>query len=156
MGYKLLLYHHRFFSSSTLSGHSAHLHPNDNPLRDCNHDDFDFQKVGPHEPSPEDYQAKLSLVINSSYQNDYEKNHKATGISKPSILSMLKYMLLVPQCLMVDLMHLFCLNVGELLIPLWQGSLKCHNQTDSVASWDWAKLTGPTWEEHGQLVAAAT
>jgi hypothetical protein len=25
-----------------------------------------------------------------------------------------------------------------------------------VASWDWAKLTGPTWEEHGQLVAAAT
>jgi hypothetical protein len=52
-------------------------------------------------------------------------------------------------------MHLLCLNIGELLIPLWRGQLKC-NPSDSKDNWDWAKLVDDTWIEHGKLVAEAT
>jgi hypothetical protein len=50
-------------------------------------------------------------------------------------------------------MHLLFINLGELLIPLWRGSLPCES-TDSKISWDWATLVANTWSEHGKLVAA--
>jgi hypothetical protein len=52
-------------------------------------------------------------------------------------------------------MHLFGLNMGELLIPVWRGTFKCES-TDDKATWDWATLVGATWQSHGKLVAAAT
>jgi len=45
------------------------------------------------------------------------------------------------------------LNIGELLIPIWHGTLKCE-LTDDKATWDWATLVGETWLTHGKLVAA--
>ncbi|KAF8154953.1 hypothetical protein B0H34DRAFT_660517 [Crassisporium funariophilum] len=52
-------------------------------------------------------------------------------------------------------MHLFGMNMGELLIPVWRGTFKCES-TDDKATWDWATLVGDTWQSHGKLVAAAT
>jgi hypothetical protein len=52
-------------------------------------------------------------------------------------------------------MHLLTTNLGELLIPLWRGELKCE-ATDNKADWDWVVLTGDIWLNHGKLVAAAT
>ncbi|KAH8987683.1 hypothetical protein EDB86DRAFT_2808718 [Lactarius hatsudake] len=52
-------------------------------------------------------------------------------------------------------MHLLFLNLGELLIPLWRGTLKC-DPADNQLTWDWATLTGDVWQTHGQLVANAT
>ncbi|KAF8154160.1 hypothetical protein B0H34DRAFT_861033 [Crassisporium funariophilum] len=140
------------------NGHyfAAHLRPNNNPVSDCNHPDFDFKNI-PFASSPDKYQANLLTVVNSRDQTDYERNRKQTGISKPSILSGLKasLMLPIPRCFTVDLMHLFCINIGELLIPIWRGTFKC-DPSDNKDSWDWATLTGQVWVEHGKLVASST
>ena len=141
------------------SGHycAAHLCPNESILEDSNHADYNFRSPPTDIPSVEDYRTNLTKVINSSTQAEYERNRKLTGISKPSILSGLhpERSLPIPRCFTIDLMHLLFINLGELLIPLWHGLLPCES-TDDRASWDWAKLVGNTWVEHGKLVAAAT
>lgn len=140
------------------SGHycAAHLCPNNYTIGDCRHPDYNFRSQ-PQGLSPESYSAKVSKVVDSLDQVEYERNRKSTGISKPSILSGLnsKLMLPVPKCFTVDLMHLLFINLGELLIPLWRGQFRC-DPTDSKDTWDWAVLTSDTWTEHGKLVAAAT
>ena len=127
------------------SGHyyAAHLRPNENLIEDNDHPDVDLRTITP--ASPATYHQNLSKIINSVDQNEYEKNRKLTGISKPSILSGLnsRFMFPIPLCFTVDLMHLLCINLGELLIPLWRGTLKCES-TDDKASWDWAKLIWPS------------
>jgi hypothetical protein len=52
-------------------------------------------------------------------------------------------------------MHLFGLNIGDLLISVWRGTFKCES-TDDKVTWDWATLVGDNWKSHGKLVAAAT
>jgi hypothetical protein len=127
-----------------LSGHycAAHLWPNRTDLgENCSHLDYDFVR-DPTAPSPQVYIENLNKVINSQDQTDYERNRKLTGISKPSIISGLdaRLTLPVPQCFTVDLMHLFFINLGELLIPLWRGTLRCDS-TDEKATWDQAPRT---------------
>ncbi|KIM35961.1 hypothetical protein M413DRAFT_78832 [Hebeloma cylindrosporum] len=139
------------------SGHyyAAHLRPNGYTGSGCDHPDIDIRNLS--KPSPEIYEAQLKKIILSADQADYEKKRKETGISKPSIVSGLvkRYTLSIPLCFSVDLMHLLCINIGELLLPLWRGQIKCDSNDDK-GSWDWAKLVGETWVEHGQLVANAT
>lgn len=136
------------------SGHyySVHLQPNGTN----NQHDFDLRNPIERE-STEKYQENLAKVVNSRDQNDYERNRKYTGISKPSIISGLypDFTIPVPQCFSVDLMHLISINLGELLLPLWRGTLKCES-TDDISTWDWATLTGAIWQNHGRLVADAT
>jgi hypothetical protein len=139
------------------TGHyyAVHLRPNDYTVRDCNHHDIDIRNL--NSPSSVDYQQDLFKVVSSRDQNDYEKNRKETGISKPTILSGLvtDLMVPVPRCFPLDLMHLIFINLGELLIPLWRGTMKC-DITDSPSSWEWATLTGDAWLTHGKVVADAT
>ena len=52
-------------------------------------------------------------------------------------------------------MHLI-MNLAELLISHWRGTMPFDRTTDSKLTWDWATLTGDTWIQHGKLVAAAT
>jgi hypothetical protein len=142
------------------SGHylAIHLWPNGINADDCNHPDFNFRDpYGIQHDSTQTYNEKILKVVASRDQADYEQNRKSTGISKPSIISGLdpRFTLPVPQCFTIDLMHLLCINLGELLIPLWRGALKCE-ASDDKTSWDWAVLTGDTWKEHGKLVASAT
>lgn len=140
------------------TGHyfAAHLRPVGDNADDCNHADYNFHS-SPQHPSVETYQANISKVIASQHQTGYERNRKITGLSKPSIISGLDSTkcISVPYCFTVDLMHLLTLNLGELLIPLWRGELKCET-TDNKADWDWVVLTGDKWQNHGKLVAAAT
>ncbi|RXW21887.1 hypothetical protein EST38_g3961 [Candolleomyces aberdarensis] len=137
------------------AGHyyAAHLRPNFSSVGDCDHPDFDLR----HTPDPtvEKYQADLKLVIESSTQAAYERARLASGISRPSLISALKYSLPPPKCFTVDLMHLLLNNIPELMLSIWRGNMKCEVETDSKLSWDWATLTGKPWEEHGQLVAEA-
>jgi len=51
--------------------------------------------------------------------------------------------------------HYLCINIRELLIPLWRGQLKCDSNDDKD-TWDWVKLIGDVWTQHGKLVAEAT
>ena len=77
--------------------------------------------------------------ILSTNQSDYKKNCKETRISKPSILSGLieGLMFPIPGCFLLDLMHLLFINLDELLIPLWQGTLQCDSM-DNISNWAWA------------------
>jgi hypothetical protein len=56
----------------------------------------------------------------------------------------------------MDVMHLIALNDPDLLIGLWHASpqLKVY-APDSKASWDWAVLVGPVWDDHGRTIAMA-
>jgi hypothetical protein len=139
------------------SGHyyAAHLRPNNYTVAGCDHPDIDIRNLS--KPSPEVYETQLAKVVQATDQNDYEKKRKETGISKPSILSGLvkSLTLRIPLCFSIDLMHLLCINIGELLIPLWRGQLKC-DPSDNKDTWDWAMLVDDTWIEHGKKVAEAT
>ena len=142
------------------TGHyfASHLRPNESVIEDSNHPDFQFHADETGQIPPcEVYLENLNKVLASRNQTDYEKNWKLTGISKPSILSGLSpaHSLPVPRCFIIDLMHLLFINLGELLIPLWRGTLSC-DPLDDRSLWDWATLTGDTWLEHGKLVADAT
>ncbi|KAF9037969.1 hypothetical protein BJ165DRAFT_1407912 [Panaeolus papilionaceus] len=119
--------------------------------------DFDFRNPAALEPHLKKYDANIEKILRSTTQGEYEENRKDTGLSKLSLLSGLdqELMLPVPSCFSVDLMHLIFINLGELLIPLWCGTLLCE-PSDNKGTWDWATLTGDTWAEHGQLVADAT
>ncbi|KAI0310279.1 hypothetical protein OF83DRAFT_1070776 [Amylostereum chailletii] len=53
-------------------------------------------------------------------------------------------------------MHLVCLNLSDLHIGLWRGTLTC-DPTDSKSLWDWAILGDKAvWEAHGILIVSAT
>ncbi|EMD33759.1 hypothetical protein CERSUDRAFT_67897 [Gelatoporia subvermispora B] len=52
-------------------------------------------------------------------------------------------------------MHLASLNITDLFLNLWRGSLEC-DKNDNKNTWDWAVLQGDVWQEHGDAVAKAT
>ncbi|KAH9913479.1 uncharacterized protein BXZ73DRAFT_55508 [Epithele typhae] len=53
-------------------------------------------------------------------------------------------------------MHLISLNIPDLVISLFRGSVKCY-RPDDKATWDFAVLKDDeVWAAHGQLVADAT
>ena len=135
--------------------YAVHLCPNGYAGSGCDHPNIDIRNLS--RPSPEIYKAQLEKVVLATDQANYEKKQKETGISKPSIVSGLvkKYMLPIPLCFSVDLMHLICINTRELIIPLWHGQLKC-DLNDNKETWDWVTLVGETWVEHGKLVANTT
>ncbi|EAU82543.2 hypothetical protein CC1G_11002 [Coprinopsis cinerea okayama7 len=137
------------------AGHyyAAHSLPNNYTVATCQHPDVNVATLDT--PTPEIYKQNLQLVTQTHTQTAFEEARLKTGISKPSILSGLKYLLPIPRCFSVDLMHLLFINCGELLIPLWRGTLS-HDKTDHPSTWPWRCLVDDTWIQHGKLVAAAT
>lgn len=103
------------------------------------------------------YQANLRDVITAPNATQYKKRRLEAGISKPSIfLGFPTHSTLgVPVCFRLDIMHLGSLNLPDILINLWRGTLDC-DKGDSRSSWDWAVLQGDTWKSHGKVIAAAT
>ena len=53
-----------------------------------------------------------------------------------------------------DIMHLAVLNLTDLMISLWRGTIDCTT-LDNKSTWDWAVLQGDIWQQHGKAVAAA-
>ncbi|KAI0292314.1 hypothetical protein BC826DRAFT_885613, partial [Russula brevipes] len=51
-------------------------------------------------------------------------------------------------------MHLGALNLSDLMISLWRGTIDC-NRPDDRYTWTWAVLRGDVWQEHGKAVADA-
>ncbi|TEB30690.1 hypothetical protein FA13DRAFT_1755066 [Coprinellus micaceus] len=50
-------------------------------------------------------------------------------------------------------MHLTALNITDLIMGLFRGTLEV-GPGDDIDTWDWAVLTGDTWKEHGAIVAS--
>ncbi|KAJ7589530.1 hypothetical protein C8J56DRAFT_1004281 [Mycena floridula] len=105
------------------------------------------------------YLQNLNLLIASHNNTQYQDRRLETGIVKPTIFEGLPqhHMFPVPTCFPGDAMHLPCLNMTALFLPLWRGSQKECMETDTVDSWDWAVLRKPeAWQAHGKTVADAT
>ena len=130
----------------------ALLKPDDFTVAGCNHDDIDAANLPAI--SQKEYCINLAWLLQSRTDVEYELRRKLTGIAKPSILSGLssKFILGIPSMFPADLMHLVCLNLTELLLMLWTGTMRC-DPLDNLESWDWAVLRGPIWVAHGHDVA---
>jgi hypothetical protein len=133
----------------------ALLKPTNYSVKGCDHPDVDINKLP--SMSCQVYEQKLEFVVRSSSETQYKRRRLETGIVKPSIFLGLNpcYRLDLPGCFGSDIMHLAALNIPDLLIGLWRGTLDCDNNDDK-RTWDWAVLIGSTWENHGRDVAACT
>ena len=119
-----------------------------------NHEDIDAK----HLPggSPDIYLESLKKLLGAQNQAQYQLFRRETGISKPSIFNGYpkERILPIPTSFPGDLMHLISLNLTDLLISLWRGTLDI-DPNDDKTTWDWALLKGDTWKEHGKRVAAS-
>jgi hypothetical protein len=133
----------------------ALLKPDNYSIAGCDHPDYDIHTIPV--PSSQNYQQNLLRVVGSSSQTQFKKLRLETGISKPSIFLGLSplHRLDIPGCFGSDIMHLAALNIPDLLINLWRGTIDC-DQNDDRSTWDWAVLQGSTWESHGKEIAACT
>jgi len=131
------------------------LRPDNYNVEGCDHPDIDVQHLPP--ASSQEYQQNLAFVMASPNDTRYKQRRKDTGISKPSLFSGLvaNRMLSTPGCFPADLMHLVSLNLTDLILSLWRGTIDCDPH-DNRASWDWAVLKDETWKRHGKCVADAT
>lgn len=121
-------------------------------------DDSDFEPSDIPESLPEDYEADLKTLFAATSVTNYEARRLETGISKPSIFLGFppRHLLPIPRTFPPDIMHLFGLNITDLLLKLWRGTMDCDTKNgDQKSSWDFAFLTGDIWVQHGALVAAA-
>lgn len=133
----------------------ALLKPHNYTVNGCDHDDVSYATLPAC--SPDIYFENLRYLMAAENETQYKKRRLITGISKPSIFLGLQPQksFSVPRCFGSDIMHLAALNIPDLLINLWRGTLDC-DQKDNRATWDWATLQGSTWQEHGKQVAATT
>ncbi|KAJ7762228.1 hypothetical protein B0H16DRAFT_1884193 [Mycena metata] len=51
-------------------------------------------------------------------------------------------------------MHLFALNLSDLFLSLWHGTMQC-DPDDDKSTWDWMVLVGDVWKKHGEDIAKA-
>ncbi|OJT12485.1 hypothetical protein TRAPUB_10962 [Trametes pubescens] len=102
------------------------------------------------------YQEALGYVVSSRTHTEYTRRRLETGIAKPSIFSGLPRILSLPGCFGADLMHLLTLNLTDLMISHFRGTMPC-DPTDDRDNWPWAALKSPAvWHAHGKLVQDAT
>ncbi|KAI0280724.1 hypothetical protein BC826DRAFT_889494, partial [Russula brevipes] len=103
----------------------------------ASHPSISIESILP--PSTHEYNKKLEHVLASPSARQYEIRRRDTGIRKPSIASALPKAFPVPKCFPADTMHLFGLNLCQLLIPLWRGTID-HAKDDDPALWSFAVL----------------
>ena len=122
----------------------------------CTHDDDDPSDLPLR--LPEEYERDCLQVQHSASVAEYERQCLETGISRPSIFSgmPLNCRLPIPGLFPGDIMHLIGLNIPDLLLKLWRGTMDCDTKYgDNKNSWDWVSLVGDVWKRHGQDVADA-
>ncbi|KAJ3529701.1 hypothetical protein NMY22_g8887 [Coprinellus aureogranulatus] len=92
------------------------------------------------------YKERLKTLVSARNKSQYKVIRRTTGISKPSIISGLDptRRLGIPNAFPNDTMHLTGLNVPQLLLSLWHGTMACHSDDDK-STWDWRTLQCPTF-----------
>ncbi|KAH9858861.1 hypothetical protein C2E23DRAFT_864672 [Lenzites betulinus] len=131
----------------------ALLKPTGPPVPGCDHDDISLSSIPL--PSVESYERNLKLLLSARNETQYKQLRKATGLCKPSIMSGLSRTLPVPLCFPIDLMHLTCLNIPDLFVSLWRGTIQGSVLSDPK-TWDCAILADPdVWAAHGLHVERA-
>lgn len=131
----------------------ALLKPFGPPVPGCDHEDIALASIPT--PSVALYERNLKLLLSARNEAQYKQFRKASGICKPSIVSGLPRALPVPICFPLDLMHLTCLNIPDLFVNLWRGTIQGSLESDPK-TWDCAALADPdVWTAHGLYVERA-
>ncbi|KAH9174055.1 hypothetical protein EDB89DRAFT_1849371, partial [Lactarius sanguifluus] len=114
----------------------ALLKPNDYSIDGCAHADVDIWSLP--RPSAEIYNVNLRIVVAAPNDTQYKTRRLATGISKPSIFSGVdpSSTLGLPRSAGSDIMHLAALNISDLMINLWHGTIDC-TVPDNRTTWTW-------------------
>jgi len=117
------------------------LKPSNYDVKGSSHPDVDIMIL--QEASCEQYEKNLSVLVASPNESQYHVRCLETGISKPSVFSGIgsSSTLGLPRSAGLDIMHLGALNISDLMIGLWQGTIDC-TRPDDRATWDWAILQG--------------
>ena len=127
----------------------AMLKPHGSVPHGSSHPDIDINSITV--PSLDEYNKRLCHVLGSTSVH----RHRETGICKPLIVSALSKTIPVPKCFPADTMHLFELNISQLLVSLWRGNID-HAQDDNPTIWPFAVLHDDVvWRAHGASVAGA-
>ncbi|KAF9444050.1 hypothetical protein P691DRAFT_763731 [Macrolepiota fuliginosa MF-IS2] len=125
--------------------------PENYSVDNCSHGDISLH-TWPVQFLQHQYNEDVLAVMNCHTLAKYNKTRRATGIVKPSIFSGIQTVFGAPGIFPLDSMHLLALNVLDLLLSLWHGTLKAGTGDDKE-TWDWAVLKDKDiWEEHGTLV----
>ncbi|KAI0041645.1 hypothetical protein FA95DRAFT_1610837 [Auriscalpium vulgare] len=127
--------------------------PDNYTEENCDHGDYDVYNLPV--PSANEYMEDLKKLLAARTEAQFKRLRRETGITKPSLFSGLpsNQRLAIPGCFPIDLLHLVALNITELLISLWRGTILCE-KPDSKTLWDWMVLVGDTWKKHGAFVAS--
>jgi hypothetical protein len=130
----------------------ALLKPAGYTLAGCDHNDIDIYNLP--KASSGQYTENLNRLLLSETDAQFKSNRKVTGLCKPSIFLGLntRHYSGLPGCLSIDHMHVIAINLPDLLIGLWRGTIDCDCD-DSRHLWDWVVLTGDRWRLHGLDVA---
>jgi hypothetical protein len=130
----------------------ALLKPLNYDLAGCDHGNVDVYRMPT--TSPAFYFTNLQKLLPCANEAQFIKTRKETGLCKPSIFVGLSRQHLsgLPGCLAIDHMHIISINLPDLLLGLWHGTLDCDKK-DSKELWDWVVLVGDMWKSHGQDVA---
>ena len=112
------------------------------------HDNIDINSI--QTPEVQNYNDKLASLLAACTQTEYERLRKETGLTKPSLISGLLKTIPPPKCFPADTMHLFGLNLPQLIIFLFCGTIE-HSRKDNPKDWPFAVLHKPKkWQAHGQ------
>jgi hypothetical protein len=98
--------------------------------------------------------SNLQYLLQSRNETQHKLRRLETGISKPSLFLGFppNRILSLPTCFGSDIMHLFALNMPDLLINLWRGTFEC-DANDDKSTWWWATLVGEVWKTLGKDTA---
>ncbi len=137
------------------------LKPDNYNLDGCDHGDVDLEGILSRlnsQTATHSYfnDLKKILIVDSKVQ--YKRTQLETGICKPTIFLGLHpdHTLPIPSLFAGDSMHLASLNVPNLFLALWRGTISC-GKTDSKSSWWWLILgDSAVWKAHGKSVADTT
>ena len=136
--------------------YAACLKPDNYNEDGCNHGDDEPANLPVR--SPAEYQSDCIHLQQSTSIAEYERRRLETGISRPSIFSGMpsECRLPIPGLFPGDIMHLIGLNIPDLLLKLWRGTIECDRKNgDNRDTWNWVCLVGDVWKRHGQDVANA-
>ncbi|KAI0309218.1 hypothetical protein OF83DRAFT_93991, partial [Amylostereum chailletii] len=121
----------------------ACLLPENYVMEGCDHPDVKLEALATVKSpvTSQRYQENLAELKASKTQAEYKTARLATRICKPSIFSGIHHSrtLGVPAMFPADLMHLVCLNLTDLLLSLWRGTMSC-DRNDNKSTWEWAGL----------------
>lgn len=116
----------------------------------------DIQLATRPPPSQRYYNEAMNTIIHTRAGAPHDRVKKATGFTRPTIFNGVPSPYGVPGLFPLDCMHLFALNIPELLLSLWRCQTKvvqCH-PNDNKSTWEWVCLVDDVWTEHGSKVAS--